>query len=68
MSDLDARADDEASKLGDVAAAAGIGRVHFLAWRDLDDPEAGGSEGHASRAAGRALVSRSAFALRTLPG
>ena len=53
MSDLDARADDEASKLGDVAAAAGLGRVHFLAWRDLDDPEAGGSEVHAHEIARR---------------
>ena len=34
-------------KLGDVAAAAGIRRVHVLAWRDLDDAEAGGSELHA---------------------
>ena len=25
----------------------GIGRVHVLAWRDLDDPDAGGSEVHA---------------------
>jgi glycosyltransferase involved in cell wall biosynthesis len=39
--------DDEAAKLGDIAAAAGLRRVHFLAWRDLDDPEAGGSEVHA---------------------
>jgi glycosyltransferase involved in cell wall biosynthesis len=27
--------------------AAGIRRVHVLAWRDLDDPDAGGSEVHA---------------------
>jgi glycosyltransferase involved in cell wall biosynthesis len=36
--------------LDDVAALAsrsGIRRVHFVAWRDLDDPEAGGSELHA---------------------
>lgn len=36
-----------------VAAAAGLRRVHMLAWRDLDDPEAGGSELHAARVAGR---------------
>src|ERR1044072_4505290 len=27
--------------------AHGIDRVHLLAWRDLDDPDAGGSELHA---------------------
>ncbi len=53
MDDLgpDARADTP--KLGDVAAAAGLARVHFLAWRDLDDPEAGGSELHAHEVARR---------------
>jgi len=35
------------AKLGDVAAEAGLRRVSILAWRDLDDPEAGGSEIHA---------------------
>lgn len=39
------------SKLGDLAAEAGIRRVAMLAWRDLDDPEAGGSEVHASTVA-----------------
>lgn len=36
--------------LGEVAAdlaARGVRRVHVLAWRDLDDPDAGGSEVHA---------------------
>ena len=33
--------------LAAVASDAGIRRVHFVAWRDLDDPEAGGSELHA---------------------
>jgi glycosyltransferase involved in cell wall biosynthesis len=46
-------ADAEATKLGDIAAAAGLQRVHFLAWRDLDDPEAGGSEVHAHEIARR---------------
>ena len=32
-------------------ASLGMGRVHILAWRDLDDPEAGGSELHAHRIA-----------------
>ncbi len=35
-------------KLGDIASEAGLHRVSMLAWRDLDDPEAGGSEVHAS--------------------
>jgi glycosyltransferase involved in cell wall biosynthesis len=38
---------DVIDKLGDLAASAGIQRIHVLAWRDLDDPEAGGSELHA---------------------
>jgi glycosyltransferase involved in cell wall biosynthesis len=39
------------AKLGDLAAEAGLRRVSMLAWRDLDDPEAGGSEVHASTVA-----------------
>lgn len=38
-------------KLGDLAAEAGLRRVHMLAWRDLADVEAGGSEVHASTVA-----------------
>ncbi len=38
-------------KLGDIAAEAGIQRIHMLAWRDLDDVEAGGSELHAAHVA-----------------
>ena len=38
-------------KLGDIAAEAGLSRIHLVAWRDLDDPEAGGSELHADRVA-----------------
>ena len=43
----------ERRKLGDVAAAAGLRRMHVLAWRDLDDVEAGGSEVHAAEIASR---------------
>ncbi|MEX1007230.1 MAG: glycosyltransferase family 4 protein [Acidimicrobiia bacterium] len=43
--------DAEIAKLGDVAGEAGLERVSILAWRDLDDPEAGGSELHASNIA-----------------
>jgi glycosyltransferase involved in cell wall biosynthesis len=39
------------AQLGDIAAAAGLRRIAILAWRDIDDPEAGGSELHASRVA-----------------
>jgi glycosyltransferase involved in cell wall biosynthesis len=39
------------AKLGDIAGEAGLERVSMLAWRDLDDPEAGGSELHASNIA-----------------
>ena len=46
MDDGDARA-----KLGDLAASAGIRRIHVLAWRDLDDVEAGGSELHIANVA-----------------
>jgi glycosyltransferase involved in cell wall biosynthesis len=44
-------ADDVVAKLGDIAARAGLRRVSMLAWRDLDDPEAGGSEVHAAKVA-----------------
>lgn len=33
--------------IADLAAGAGLRHVHLLAWRDLDDDEAGGSEVHA---------------------
>lgn len=36
------------AKIGDIAAAAGIRRIDMVAWRDLDHPEAGGSELHAA--------------------
>lgn len=41
----------ETVKIGDLAAEAGLRRVHILAWRDLEDVEAGGSEIHADRVA-----------------
>jgi glycosyltransferase involved in cell wall biosynthesis len=44
---------DPSSKLGDVAALAGLQRIEIVAWRDLDHPEAGGSEIHAARIAER---------------
>ena len=46
-----ASADPDA--LASIAAEAGLRRIHFVAWRDLDDPEAGGSELHAHKIASR---------------
>lgn len=59
---------DGPDKIGDLAAAAGIRRIHVLAWRDLDDVEAGGSELHAHEvcrqwaAAGLEVTCRTSFA------
>lgn len=39
------------AEIGELADAAGLGRVHILAWRDAAHPEAGGSEVHASHVA-----------------
>ncbi|MEZ5381321.1 MAG: glycosyltransferase family 4 protein [Microthrixaceae bacterium] len=39
------------ARLCELAASAGIRRIHMLGWRDLEDPEAGGSEVHASTVA-----------------
>jgi glycosyltransferase involved in cell wall biosynthesis len=36
-----------------LIASSGIRRIHLLAWRDLADPEAGGSEIHAHEVASR---------------
>jgi len=41
----------ESDGLAAIAAEAGLRRIHFVAWRDLDDPEAGGSELHAHKIA-----------------
>ena len=57
--------------IDDLAAgmtAAGVRRIHVLAWRDLDDPDAGGSEVHADElmsrwaAAGLNIVHRTSAA------
>jgi glycosyltransferase involved in cell wall biosynthesis len=45
------RQSDVVAKLGDIAASAHLRRITMLAWRDLEDPEAGGSEIHASHVA-----------------
>ncbi len=35
--------------IGEIAERAGLKRIDVVAWRDIDDPEAGGSELHAHR-------------------
>src|SRR6202161_1637347 len=50
---VDEPGDREAEVLASIAAEAGLRRIHFVAWRDLDDPEAGGSELHAHKIASR---------------
>jgi len=53
-----------------LAADAGIAKVTMLAWRDLDDPEAGGSELHAHRIATRWAAAGIEVEMRTsmVPG
>ena len=59
--------------LVDDLAAAGVRRLHVLAWRDLDDPDAGGSELHADEcmrrwaAAGLDIVHRTSAAIGQPP-
>jgi glycosyltransferase involved in cell wall biosynthesis len=56
---------DQSRALRDIADDAGIRRVHLLAWRDLDDVEAGGSEVHADRIASRWAEAGLEVTLRT---
>lgn len=44
-------ADDPRTRISDLAASTGLRRIHILAWRDLADVEAGGSELHAAKIA-----------------
>ncbi len=44
---LDLRRAESRHRLGAIAEEAGLRRVDVVAWRDLDDAEAGGSELHA---------------------
>jgi glycosyltransferase involved in cell wall biosynthesis len=61
----DAPSDDALIKIGDLAAGAGIRRVHILSWRDLADVEAGGSEVHAAEVARRWAEAGLEITLRT---
>lgn len=57
------------AQVASMAGEAGIRRVHMLAWRDFDDPEAGGSEVHAHEIAsvwneaGIEVLMRSSYAV-----
>ncbi len=42
---------DPLESIAELAASSGLRRIHVLAWRDLDDPEAGGSELHIDQVA-----------------
>jgi glycosyltransferase involved in cell wall biosynthesis len=59
---------EQLEELADDMVRRGVRRIHSLAWRDLDDPDAGGSEVHADEfmrrwaAAGLELVHRTSFA------
>jgi len=56
-------------ELADEMTSRGVRRIHVLAWRDLDDPDAGGSELHADEfmrrwaAAGLDITHRTSAAL-----
>ena len=53
------------SELADLARGAGLRRVAMLAWRDIDDAEAGGSELHAHEVAKRWAAAGIDVVLRT---
>jgi glycosyltransferase involved in cell wall biosynthesis len=59
---------DPVAKIGDLAASAGIRRIHVLAWRDLDDAEAGGSEVHIDEVARRWAAAGVEVQMRTSHG
>jgi glycosyltransferase involved in cell wall biosynthesis len=65
--------DADRARLGALAESAGIRRVHMLAWRDLADVEAGGSELHAATiakhwaAAGLEVTIRTSYAQGSPP-
>ncbi|HEX5367690.1 MAG TPA: glycosyltransferase family 4 protein [Acidimicrobiales bacterium] len=65
MSNVVPDATEPVAKIGDLAASAGVRRVHVLAWRDLDDVEAGGSEVHIAEVARRWAAAGVEVTMRT---
>jgi glycosyltransferase involved in cell wall biosynthesis len=61
---------DALTAAADRARAAGLERIHLIAWRDREHPEAGGSEVHASQVAGHWANAGFEVTLRTgaVPG
>lgn len=57
-------------ELASLALGMGVRRIEIVAWRDLDDPEAGGSELHSHRIASRWATAGLDVAFRTsaVPG
>src|ERR1035437_2103025 len=53
------------AELAELAREAGLRRVGLLAWRDIDDAEAGGSELHAHEVATRWAAAGTAAGLGT---
>jgi glycosyltransferase involved in cell wall biosynthesis len=62
--------EDSLERLASLAADAGLHRIAMVAWRDLGDPEAGGSELHAHEIARRWAEAGIEVVLRTsaVPG
>jgi glycosyltransferase involved in cell wall biosynthesis len=52
-------------RMASVSADAGLRRIGMVAWRDLDDPEAGGSELHAHEIASRWAAAGIEVVMRT---
>ena len=59
---------DDVRDLREIAEDAGLRRIHVLAWRDLEDPEAGGSEVHAHEVASRWASAGLDVTMRTSAG
>ncbi len=61
----DARQGASCDELAQLAFGMGVSRIEIVAWRDLDDPEAGGSELHSHRIASRWAAAGLDVAFRT---
>ncbi len=61
---------DATAELRELVAASGLRTIRVIAWRDLDDPEAGGSELHADEVLRRWAAAGLSVDLRTsaVPG